>query len=128
MLIQAVMTERLSSTTEKWNHNVNRNSAVYVSRMKNPTHRQWYNSTFAVVDGVACFFMVTRNLDVIRFYYSCEFSKDGKLHREDGDFEGFDSVSGEFRGIRFHWSRESGKVIISDAFARRRDFEALTIE
>jgi len=73
--------------------------------------------------------MLSHSHEGLCLYYALEaFQGPGKYTREVGEFTGFDSVSVVFRGLRFNWSRESGKVVISDALAGRRDFDTLTIE
>lgn len=116
MFIRDTMAQRLASQTPprpKWRQH-NRHAAVYTAAMRNPTQQEWYNSVFARVDQISCFFMVSATLAGLRFYYSLEAFERDSLIREEGVFEGFDCVSAEFRGLRFHWSRESGKIIISD--------------
>ena len=78
------------------------------------------------VDNLFIHFML---FNTGRFLYSAESVSGSVVSYESGDFSGhFDSISAEFHGIRFQFSRESGKVMISDAFAGRREFDALTIE
>ena len=113
---------------EKWQHQANRRSPVLSLGLKNPA--SWSNTTaFAVVENITAFFMVSRyHGTAVNFYYSLQVESPTSLIREVGDFEGFDSVSVVFGGIRFHWSRESGKVVITDAVAGQREFDTLTIE
>ena len=78
------------------------------------------------VDDLFIHFML---FDTGRFLYSMESVRGSVVSYESGDFSGdFDSISAEFHGIRFQFSRESGKVIITDAFAGRRELDTMTIE
>ena len=87
---------------------------------------------FVSVDSCYLFFALYFHVDgTVELDYAVENSfsfNDNSLVAEKGSFRGFDSVSAVFRGIRFNWSRESGKIVITDAFAGRRDFDSLTIE
>lgn len=95
-------------------------------------NEKWRETCFVSVDSCYLFFALYFHVDgTVELNYAVENSfsfPDNSLVTEKGSFRGFDSVSAVFRGIRFHWSRESGKIFISDAFAGRRDFDALTIE
>lgn len=123
MFVKAVMDE-----SGKWNHQVNRHSPVVVCRFSTPSRFQ-SNTLFLRVDNITIFLYLVDTTNGPRLYYSLEAYLDlGKFTQEDGEFTGFDSVSAIFCGIRFHWSRESEKVVVSDALAGRRDFDSLTIE
>lgn len=120
MFIKSIMLQtRHSRYPEQWSHQINRNSPIVALGLKNPKPEEWWNSVFVRFETVSCHFMLIEISGELKFYYSLQsFSGPGKLTREDGEFIGFDSVSAVFHGIRFHWSRESEKIIITDAVAR----------
>lgn len=93
---------------------------------------KWRETCFVSVDSCYLFFSLYCHVDgTVELNYAAENSfsyPDKSLVIEKGSFRGFDSVSAEFRGIRFHWKRETGKIIITDAVAGRRDLDTLTIE
>lgn len=115
---------------EKWKHRVDRHSPVVSLPMRLDIERCTFSDTFLRVDNVCCYFTLSSyRKDNLRFYYALEvYHGPCKFTREVGEFTNFDSVSVVFGGLRFHWSRESGKIIISDAPVSRRDFDPLTIE
>jgi len=128
MFIHSIMEQRLAPQPKKWNHAVNRRTPIVVLALKAPTQKEWHNSVYLQVDGVACFFMLMNTSEGLVFSYSLEAFHRGGLTQEEGEFTNFDSVSAVFGGLRFHWSLESEKVVVSDALAGRRDFDTLTIE
>lgn len=130
MFVKSIKGQRFGLQPEKWKHQVNRHSPVVSLSMKTPNPSQCYNCVMLFADHVSCFFMVIVTRDGgVHLSYSLEESHGpGKFTREEGTFVGFDSVSVVFGGLRFHWSRESEKVVVSDALAGRRDFDSLTIE
>lgn len=101
-----------------------KHAPVVVLRLRMPSAGEWYTVSYATVDGFFLHFMVLGD----RFIYNLEDRSESLVHSERGEFSGFDCVSAVFGGLRFHWTRESGKIIISDALAGRRDFDSLTIE
>ena len=87
-----------------------KHAPVVVLRLRMPSADEWYTASYASIDDVFIHFMVIGD----RFIYSFENRSESLVHFERGEFSGFDSVSAVFSGVRFHYSRESGKIIISD--------------
>lgn len=130
MFIHAIMGQRLAAQPKKWNHEVNRNSPIVSLAIKTPacTLAERHNSVYLRADNISCFFMIHHTIEGVIFHYDLEIFHATGFAQEKGEFFNFDSVSVVFGGLRFHWCRGSEKIIISDALAGRRDFEALTIE